>query len=71
MTYMKTELKDFMGRDHWLNCSYEEFDYVLKAALPTYDSELKKRLMGDLLDRNPNYIKHSKPMTIRRGSVLR
>ena len=69
MIYMK--FKDFMGRDHWLNCSYEEFDYVLKAALPTYDSELKKRLMGDLLDRNPNYIKHSKPKTIRRGSILR
>ena len=68
---MEIVFKDLMGRGHWLNCSYEEFDYVLKAALPTYDSELKKRLMSDLLDRNPNYIKHSKPMTIRRGSILR
>ena len=68
---MEIVFKDLMGRGHWLNCSYEEFDYVLKAALPTYDGELKKRLMADLLDRNPNYIKYSKPMTIRRGSILR
>ena len=60
-----------MGHGHWLNCSYEEFDYVLKAALPTFDSELKKKLMADLLDSDPKYIKHSKPVTIRRGSVLR
>ena len=60
-----------MGRGHWLNCSYEEFDYVLKAALPTYDSELKKKLMADILESNSSYIRYSKPISIRRGSILR
>ena len=46
-----------MKPGHWLNCSYENYDHVLRAALSASDTTVKRRIIADLLQRNKKYVK--------------
>ena len=52
--------KDFMGPGHWLNCSYDNYDHILKAALSAGDTTVKRRIIAELLKRNKKYVEFSK-----------
>ena len=49
-----------MKPGHWLNCSYENYDHVLRAALSASDTTVKRRIIADLLQRNKKYVKFLK-----------
>ena len=49
-----------MRPGHWIHCSYENYDYILKAALSADDSATKQKIIFDLLKRNKKYIQYSK-----------
>ena len=53
-------VQDFMRPGHWLNCSYDNYDYILKAALSAGDTTVKRRIIADLLKRNKKYVEFSK-----------
>ena len=49
-----------MGPGHWLNCSYDNYDHILKAALSAGDTTVKRRIIAELLKRNKKYVEFSK-----------